>query len=98
MINRIEVLMPYGESNAPPSSSMQRAQRLQSFAGATIGVAWNGWHCMETMKNEFQRILVEEFGAKAVIACQTGTTMPMSAAQLADARDHWDAAIVGLGT
>ena len=98
MPDRIEVLMPFGESTAPQGAQPKLAARLKSLGGATVGVVWNGWHCMEVMKDEFRRVLVEEFGAKEVVALQTGTTHPMSAAQLAGASDKWDAAIVGLGT
>lgn len=96
---KIELLMPFGESSAVSRGARPKlASRLNTLAGATIGVVWNGWHCMEVMTNEFQRMLVQEFGAKEVVAFQTGTTLPMSAAQLANAREKWDAAIVGLGT
>lgn len=98
MPNRIEVLMPYGESTESQDAKPMLAARLKSLAGATVGVVWNGWHCMEVMKDEFRRILVREFDAKEVVALQTGTTLPMSAAQLANAREKWDAAIIGLGT
>ena len=91
--------MPFGESASTSDAARPKlAARLESLAGATVGVVWNGWHCMEVMKDEFQRILVKEFGAKEVIALQTGTTLPMTASQLSDARERWDAAIVGLGT
>lgn len=95
---RIEVLMPFGESTAAKGAQPRLAARLSSLAGSTLGVVWNGWHCMEVMKDELRRVLVEDFGAKEVVALQTGTTHPMSDAQLAHARDKWDAAIVGLGT
>ena len=98
MPDRIEVLMPFGESTASKGAQLQQAARLQSLSGATVGVVWNGWHCMEVMKDELEHILVREFGAKEVLAVQTGTTLPMSPTQLAAARDGWDAAIVGLGT
>ena len=98
MPDRIEVLMPFGESTVLQGAQPKLTARLKSLAGATVGVVWNGWHCIEVMKDELRRILVEEFGAKEVVALQTGTTHPMSAAQLADAREKWDAAIVGLGT
>jgi hypothetical protein len=98
MSQRIEVLMPYGESTAARGAQPKLSARLKSLGGATVGVVWNGWHCMEVMKDELRRILVEEFEAREVVALQTGTTHPMSDAQLANARDKWDAAIVGLGT
>lgn len=98
MPHQVEVLMPYGEPTALRDARPALAPRLPSLAGATIGVVWNGWHCMEVMKDQFRDILVREFGAKEVVGVQTGTTLPMSAAQLATARDTWDAAIVGLGT
>ena len=104
MNKQIEVLMPYGESTesteltGAPATPAARANRLKTLAGATIGVTWNGWHCMATIKDELRRILVDEFGAKEVIAVQTGTTMPMTPGQVADAKQHWHAAIVGLGT
>jgi hypothetical protein len=96
---KIELLMPFGEaSKAPQGPRPKLATRLETLAGATIGVVWNGWHCMEVMTHELGQILVREFGTKEVVALQTGTTLPMSDAQLANARDKWDAAIVGLGT
>lgn len=95
----IELLMPFGEPSAASRGPAPKlAKRLDTLAGATIGVVWNGWHCMEVMKDEFRQFLVREFGAKEVIALQTGTTLPMTAAELASAREQWDAAIVGLGT
>ena len=94
---KMEVLMPYGESLAgKPEAKL--TPRPQSLAGAVVGIVWNGWHCMEVMTNELRRILVEEFGARSVEAIQTGTTLPMSPAQLAHAREHWGGAIVGLAT
>lgn len=99
MPSKIELLMPFGEPNAASQGAAPKlAARLDTLAGATIGVVWNGWHCMEVMKDEFRQILVKEFGAKEVIALQTGTTLPMTAPELANAREKWDAAIVGLGT
>jgi hypothetical protein len=99
MPSKIELLMPFGEPSAAARGAAPKlSARLDTLAGATIGVVWNGWHCMEVMKDEFRQILVKEFGAKEVIALQTGTTLPMTAAELAGAREKWDAAIVGLGT
>ena len=98
MPNQIEVLMPYGESRPSQLKTDARAPRLATLAGKTIGVTWNGWQCMKTIKDELVRILVEEFGAKQVIAVQTGTTMPLPPERLIDAKKNWHAAIVGLGT
>ncbi len=98
MSNRIELFLPIGESTAAPGARPALAPRLRSLAGATIGIVWNGWHCMDILTRELQRILVAEFGAKTVVALQTGTTYPMRESELVHARDHWDAAIVGLGT
>ena len=96
MPNNIELLMPYGEPSAKAEPAPTLAPRLKSLAGMTIGVLWNGWHCMEVMQDQLAELLVRDFGAREVIGVQTGTTMPMSPAQLADARKRWDGAIVGL--
>jgi hypothetical protein len=53
---------------------------------------------MRTIKNELCELLVRDWGAKAVVALQTGTTMPMTPQQLDAAQRDWDAAIIGLGT
>ena len=98
MSKQIEVLMPYGESPTSQQATSERAARLTTLAGMTIGVTWNGWQCMKTIKDELARILVGEFGAKEVIAVQTGTTMPLPPERLIDAKKNWHAAIVGLGT
>ena len=97
-MSRVELLVPIGEAAAEKSAKPGLAARLQSLAGATVGVVWNGWHCMDVMTRELQRLLCAEFGAKEVIALQTGTTFPMPESELAHAQQHWDAAIVGLGT
>lgn len=98
MTGRIEVLMPYGEAAAITGRAPVLAPRLASLAGATVGVVWNGWHCMRTIKDELRERLVHDWGAKDVVAVQTGTTLPMTPEQLAAAQRGWDAAIVGLGT
>ncbi|MFN0304538.1 MAG: hypothetical protein ACKVQU_29745 [Burkholderiales bacterium] len=98
MSDRIELLLPIGESTAAPGARPQLAPRLRSLAGATIGIVGNGWHCMDVLTRELQRILVAEHGVKEVVALATGTTYPMRESELLHARDHWDAAIVGLGT
>jgi len=98
MTTRIEVLMPFGEVAVESGSTPCLAARRGSLAGATVGVVWNGWHCMRTIKDELRELLVRDWGAKAVVALQTGTTMPMSPQQLDAAQRGWDAAIVGLGT
>lgn len=96
MTKQIELMLPHGEPSAKADPAPVLAPRLKSLAGMTIGVLWNGWHCMEVMKDQLAELLVRDFGAKEVIGVQTGTTMPMSPAQLADARKRWDGAIVGL--
>jgi hypothetical protein len=98
MTTNIEVLMPFGEAAAEPGSTSCLAARRGTLSGATVGVVWNGWHCMRTIKNELCELLVRDWGAKAVVALQTGTTMPMTPQQLDAAQRDWDAAIIGLGT
>jgi hypothetical protein len=95
---KIEVLLPHGEATSAGGAVRRLAPRLGSLAGATVGVVWNGWHCMNVIQARLREALVSDFGAKAVLAVQTGTTIPMTPAQLADATARWDAAIVGLGT
>lgn len=99
MSHRIELLMPYGEMPAAQrANDLVAAGRLKSLAGATVGVVWNSWHCMETIADELRGLLVDRFGAKSVELVQTPTTLPMPDEQVIAAGRRWDAAIVGLGT
>jgi hypothetical protein len=98
MPRQIEVMMPYGEPTGSSQARPALVPRPGSLAGLTVGVVWNGWHCMEVIKDRLRDVLARDYGAKEVVGLQTGTTLPMSADQLAVARDTWDVAIVGLGT
>jgi hypothetical protein len=88
------VLDPTAEKTAPPG---QRAPRLDTLAGKTVGFISNGKEGTKGFFGHLERILKDDYGVANVVMRTKSNYSAPADAPIAAEIGHWDAVISGLG-
>lgn len=80
-----------------PAATGQRAPRLDTLAGKTVGFISNGKEGTKGFFAHLEKILVEDYGvAKVVSRTKSNYSAPADAHIVAEIK-QWDAVVSGLG-
>jgi hypothetical protein len=90
----LQVLDPTNET-VPPLG--QRAPRLASLAGKTVGIISNGKEGTVGFFNHLERVLRDQFGVAEVIRRTKSNYSAPADADIVDELRRWQAVVTGIG-
>jgi hypothetical protein len=90
----VDVLMPYAEQ--PGETSGDRATRLSTVHGRTIGIVNNSWRCMDVIADELTSVLTER-GAVRIVERRISAAQTLPEPDLDALAAECDAVVVGIG-